>query len=105
MLARRKLAELFPSIRFAPEQDTQPLYFKNPALFSNQVAHFLSEAEEASVTQELKTIENMAGRRPEDKQEEKVCLDIDLLTFDDRILKPRDLQREYIRQGIEELTK
>ena len=39
---------------------------------------------------ELKAIEQSAGRRPGDKKEEKVCLDIDLLTFDDRVLKPED---------------
>jgi 2-amino-4-hydroxy-6-hydroxymethyldihydropteridine diphosphokinase len=39
----------------------------------------------------------------EDKKKEKVCLDIDLLVFDDRILRPEDLQREYVRKGLEEL--
>ena len=39
----------------------------------------------------------------QDKKKEKVCLDIDLLVFDDRILRPEDLQREYVRKGLEEL--
>ena len=39
----------------------------------------------------------------EDKKKEKVCLDIDLLVFDDRILRPEDLKREYVRKGLEEL--
>ena len=101
--ARQKLADLFPSIRFTSEQETQPLYFRSPALFSNQVAQFFSEAGEERVRKELKAIEKSAGRRPEDKKEEKVCLDIDLLAFDDRVLKPEDLKREYIVKGLEEL--
>lgn len=105
ILARRKLEELFPTVRFASEQETQPLFFKNPALFSNQIALFFSETEEANVQKELKTIEYSAGRRLEDKEKEKVCLDIDLLSFDDRILKPKDLRRDYIIKGIEELKK
>ena len=84
--ARQKLADLFPSIRFTSEQETQPLFFRSPALFSNQVAQFFSEAGEERVRKELKAIEKSAGRRPEDKKEEKVCLDIDLLAFDDRVL-------------------
>lgn len=80
LLARKRLADLFPSIRFTTERETQPLFFRSPALFSNQVALFFSEAEE-----------------------EKVCLDIDLLFFDDRVLKPEDLKREYIVKGLEEL--
>lgn len=103
LLARRRLADLFPGIRFTTEQETKPLFFRSPALFSNQVAQFFSDVEEEGVRKELKAIEQSAGRRPEDKKEEKVCLDIDLLAFDDRVLKPEDLKREYIVRGLEEL--
>ena len=96
LLARRRLVDLFPTIRFTSEQETRPLFFRSPALFSNQVAMFFSEAEEERVRKELKAIEQSAGRRPEDKKEEKVSLDIDLLSFDDRVLKPEDLKREYV---------
>ena len=79
LLARKRLADLFPSIRFTTERETQPLFFRSPALFSNQVALFFSEAEEEKVKKELKAIENCAGRRPE------------------------DLKREYVVKGLEEL--
>ncbi len=46
--------------------------FKSPALFSNQVAQFFSEAEEEKVRKELKAIEQSAGRRPGDKKEESL---------------------------------
>lgn len=103
LLARRRLVDLFPTIRFTSEQETRPLFFRSPALFSNQVAMFFSEAEEERVRKELKAIEQSAGRRPEDKKEEKISLDIDLLSFDDRVLKPEDLKREYVVKGLEEL--
>lgn len=105
LLARRKLTDLFPSIRFTSEQETQPLFFQNPGLFSNQVAIFFCEAEEEQVKSELKAIELIAGRRPEDKEKEQVCLDIDLLSFDDRVLKPEDLKREFVMKALEELKK
>lgn len=103
LLARRRLTALFPSIRFTGEQETRPLFFRNPALFSNQVARFYTDADAERVMEELKTIEKEAGREKEDKKREKVCLDIDLLVFDNRVLKPEDLKRDYILKGLEEL--
>lgn len=103
LLARRRLTALFPCIRFTGEQETRPLFFRNPALFSNQVARFYTDADAERVVEELKTIEKEAGREKEDKKREKVCLDIDLLVFDNRVLKPEDLKRDYILKGLEEL--
>ena len=103
LLARRRLTALFPSIRFTGEQETRPLFFRNPALFSNQVAPLFTDAGAERVVKELKTIEKEAGREKEDKKREKVCLDIDLLVFDNRVLKPEDLKRDYILKGLEEL--
>jgi 2-amino-4-hydroxy-6-hydroxymethyldihydropteridine diphosphokinase len=47
-------------------------------------------------------MEHAAGRRPEDKAQGIVHLDVDLLQFDDQVLKPADFQRSYI---IEELKR
>ena len=41
-----------------------------------------------------------SGRIPEDKAQGVVKLDIDLLVFDNKILKPEDMEREYIRRGM-----
>ena len=45
LLARRRLTALFPSIRFTGEQETRALFFRNRALFSNQVARFYTDAD------------------------------------------------------------
>ena len=42
-LARRRLTELFSGIRFSEEEETVPLFFHRPNLFSNQVACFASD--------------------------------------------------------------
>lgn len=102
-LARRRLEALFPSIRFAAEQDTTPLYFKNPALFANQVALFETGQSREVIRGVLKEIERLAGRLPGDKLQEKVCLDIDLLCYGDEVLKPLDLKRAYVQEGLKEL--
>lgn len=61
--ARQKLTESFSSICFAPELETKPLFFKNPALFSNQVVLFYSDKDEETVRKMLKDIEQRSGRR------------------------------------------
>ena len=64
LLARRRLTALFPSIRFTGEQETRPLFFRNPALFSNQMARFYTDADAERVVKELKTSkERPAGSR------------------------------------------
>ena len=74
LLARQNLYALFPSIYFATEMETEPLYLKNTARFSNQVALFVTAMEKEAVVNALKEIEMKAGRRPEDKTEEKIPL-------------------------------
>lgn len=39
----------------------------------------------------------------EDKSQGIVKLDIDLLMYDDDILKPDDMKRDFIKQGLKEL--
>lgn len=103
LLARRELRTLFPTIRFAEEELTKPLFFRNPVLFVNQVAVFSTDAAIDEVVEQLKAIESKAGRRPEDKAEERVRLDIDLLSYDGHILKPKDMKRVYIIKGLSQL--
>ena len=64
---------------------------------------FVTEMEKEAIVNALKRIEIKAGRRPEDKTAEKVPLDIDLLVYGNEILKPKDMERTYIRKGVEEL--
>lgn len=102
-LARKRLTEMFAGIRFAKEEDTEPLACHRPEMFSNQVARFASDSLPCEVTRCLKAIEREAGRQLADKQQEIVRLDIDLLMCDSEVYKPEDLRRAYIVRGLEEL--
>jgi 2-amino-4-hydroxy-6-hydroxymethyldihydropteridine diphosphokinase len=51
----------------------------------------------------LKDIEREAGRMPEEKKQEIVRLDLDLLSCDDTVYKPDDLKRDYICRGLKEI--
>lgn len=103
-LARKRLAELFPGICFSEEEETKPLFFHRPALFSNQVARFASKEQASDVISRLKAIEREAGRVPGEKESEIVRLDIDLLSCDDIVYKPEDLVRDYVVRGLEQLS-
>lgn len=102
-LARKRLSELFPSICFSLEEETKPLFFRRPNLFSNQVARFMSDWQATEVSSHLKAIEREAGRTLVDKQQEIIRLDIDLLACDSIIYKSEDLKRDYIVRGLEQL--
>ena len=98
LFARQELTKLFPTICFTREQETKPLMLKNPSPFLNQMGMFFSPTEELSVEKHLKEIEQRSGRMPSDKIKERVCLDIDLLACDNRILKPKDWERGYVKE-------
>lgn len=104
-LARRRLNCFFPGIRFSEEVETEPICFRRRDKFSNQVARFTSERPVEEVRALLKSIEREAGRLPDDKAQEIVKLDIDLLLCDGQIFKPQDLERSYVVAGIAALKK
>ena len=51
----------------------------------------------------MTAIEREAGRMPEEKKQEIVRLDLDLLSCDDTVYKPDDLKRDYICRGLKEI--
>lgn len=102
-LARQMLAESYPDILFSDEVETLPIGLQNKALFHNQMARFQTDAPIDEVRLQLKHIEQLAGRRVEDKPLEIVRLDIDLLQAGNQVLKPHDMQRHYVKKGMEEL--
>ena len=55
-LARKRLSELFPGIRFSKEEETKPLFFRRSVLFSNQIARFVSSKQVGEVSSHLKSI-------------------------------------------------
>lgn len=100
LLARRRLAEGFPDIRFSPEEETLPLGLAHSAPFCNQVARFTSPLTPDEVVERLKAIEHESGRNPAETAEEIVRLDLDLLMADGRVLRPEDCARDYVQRGL-----
>lgn len=101
--ARKALIELFPNIRFSKEMTTEAIGDKFLSPFSNQVAKIETSLTSEEIRNLLKQIEKDNGRLPEDKANGIVKLDIDLLTFDDLVLKPNDLEKDFVLEGISAL--
>lgn len=101
--ARENLEKRFPGIRFGMEMDTQAIGSNFLSPFSNQMAWFQTSHSAEEVRSILKQIERDHGRLPEDKALGIVKLDIDLLKYDDNILKPKDLEKDFVKEGIKRL--
>jgi 2-amino-4-hydroxy-6-hydroxymethyldihydropteridine diphosphokinase len=101
--ARHALLSHFSDIRFSQEMVTEAIGTGFLSPFHNQVARFTSPSDAESIRAILKQIERENGRLPEDKANGIVKLDIDLLMVDDCVLKPKDMEREFVRIGLEEL--
>ena len=98
--ARKVLSEAFPDIHFGELMETQAIGSGFHSPFSNQLARFTTTLSSESVHNLFKELERHSGPLPGDKAQGIVKLDIDLLTFDNKVLKPEDMKREYIRRGI-----
>lgn len=102
--AHKLLSASFPDITYSSLMVTEPIIFKNnTAPFLNQIALFRTPHDVERVHSILKQIEHTVGRREGDKQQERIVIDLDLIQYDDTIIKPSDFLRDYVRSGMEEV--
>lgn len=71
--------------------------------YLNSVVIIETELEEIYLNRILKVIELEGGRTPEDKSEGKVSLDIDIVVWENEILRPKDYSSSYFREGLKML--
>lgn len=102
-LADQLLRDHFVSIYFSEAVYTEPMDMRDPSLFLNQVAIAFTSEEPDQLIDVFKQIEKKLGRAPEDKQKENILMDIDLLQWNDRVLKPLDFQRPFVQSALRSL--
>ena len=102
--AQRELKKHFPAIRFSKEMETEAIGSRFLSPFSNQVASFETTLSSEEVRAILKQIERDLGRLPEEKSQGVVRIDLDLLMYDDSVLKPADLERDFVVEGLKSLS-
>lgn len=98
--AINELSAALPGIVFAPAEQTAPIGMTRGEYFTNQVGRFATAMSCDELKSMFKAMERAAGRTPADKAAGIVRLDIDLLTYGHRVLKPADMERHYVVRGI-----
>lgn len=94
---RQLLDSYFERISYSEVCETAP-YGKNyKHNFLNQLAIISTEKELSEIKSILKTIEKKLGRDTNDKETGLVKIDVDLVIWNQDILKPRDISRTYVK--------
>lgn len=96
--AKRMLSYLYPDIVFSQPILSEPEDENFKYLFRNILASFNTNMSQGEVLDKLKQTERAVGRTPKDKYQGKVVIDIDMIKFGDEILRPQELEKEYIQQ-------
>ncbi len=98
---RKKLRTTFGTkCKFSTAVWTQPIDYPYPFPFLNQVVKIYTNRSLVVLQALLKAMEEEMMRRRSTVGEGRRIIDIDLLTYDDQILRPEDWQRPYIQEGI-----
>lgn len=93
----------FEDITFSKTSITEPYGNVYKDDFLNQLIFIYTEKDKDCIISVLKALEQKMGRLVTDKTDGKVIIDIDLIIWNDQILKPEDMKREYIRDLLPDL--
>ena len=96
--AKRMLSFLFPGIVFSEPILTEPEDDKYTYLFRNVLAKANTDMSPEEVIDKIKQTERAVGRSPRDKYMGRMIMDIDLIQYEGRILRPQDYDRDYVQQ-------
>lgn len=98
--AKRMLLFSFPDIIFTDYVITIPTEEENSYPFRNILGQFYTDLTVEELIQKIKSIEYALGKRPRDKEQGKVVIDIDLLQYGDIVLREDDLEKDHLQKLI-----
>ena len=104
-IAHRHLDTRFAPVHYSSIIETPPLGgISRPVNFFNQLACFETQLSPEEVNLQLKEIETKMGRTQEERKQEIIRIDLDLLTCDGTPLRPeQEINRPYIRQCLQQM--
>ena len=102
-MAVSELLRHFPDIRFSSQQTSEPMGTLRPDWFLNRAASFESALPYDEVRAITKEIEHMAGRTPNEKYQEIIRLDVDILQAGNQRFKEHDWQQPYVQRLLREI--
>ncbi len=96
------ISERLTDVKVSSIYDT-PAVSGDGSTYTNAVLHGRTSMSSEQLVTLLKDYETMEGRASSHEQEGVVVIDLDLVIYDSRILRPRDFERHYFNRGYSEL--
>lgn len=94
----------YPGSRFSTPEITDPIDLpEGSKAFLNLVGMIPTNLKRDEFVAQLKEIEEELGRDPDDDEEGIIPMDLDLIEWNDEVVKPRDFVRAYVIAGLEEI--
>lgn len=97
------LRQAFGELMVTRQLWTEPVGMESSCKFLNMLVMASTAWSMQQVQDELKRIEVLCGRKPEDKAKGIVVVDADLLLYNDKRCHLGDWQRDYVKILMEEL--
>ena len=108
---KERLSHTIEAIAQIANIKTQTPIYETPAEgsiatkpYANALVLIDTPAEYDELRATFKQWEVQAGRTPESKQQGLIPLDIDIVTWNERIIKERDMEFEYMKLGLKLLN-
>lgn len=99
----RNISEISSEAIFSSIYETEAVGSLPQPNYHNCVGVLRTSQPFEELKQKFKDMEREAGRLPEHKTEGKVIIDIDIVVWNNEVIKPTDLTRTYMTIGMEEL--
>ena len=103
--AEKELNTIFSGINWGKAVHTFPEDTIHPAIYVNRIAIFYTDQSIEDIKKQFKEIEKEHGRTPSSKSTGIVPLDIDLITYGDKVLKPEDMGKKYFLKALATVNK
>ncbi|HMM04714.1 MAG: 2-amino-4-hydroxy-6-hydroxymethyldihydropteridine diphosphokinase [Dysgonomonas sp.] len=104
-LCHQFLDNIFTDISYSDTSVTMPYGTTYRNDFLNQLAVIYTDRDRDEVIRLLKSIEKDMGRNGADKKNGIVKIDIDLVIWNNNVLKPEDFTRSYIADLLASMDK
>ena len=101
--ARLALLLLDPSLLALPEALSIAAGGGEKPPYMNQLISLKTDLSAAELTEQFKMLEKKLGRTPAHKAQGIVLIDIDLVYFNDELLKPFEASLPYVVEGMKEI--
>ncbi|MCP9612472.1 2-amino-4-hydroxy-6-hydroxymethyldihydropteridine diphosphokinase [Coprobacter tertius] len=91
------------SAKFSSCYETVPVSSIPQPNYHNCVGIIETEWDFDHLRERFKEMEKAAGRHPDSKRQGEIPLDIDIVVWNDEVVKPRDMLQDYMQIGLLEL--